>query len=245
MPEEPWSLTDYGCASPTTIGFVMDTQLNWLVPSEPVTITASDGDSTYNSCIVDPIKAGWFVCTGPRPTTPGILIACVQRQGEPLPICDTVQDWPTIVAGIPSCNTPDEPWSLTDYGCASPTTIGFAMDTQLDWLPYEPVTITASDGDSTYSSCIVDPIKAGWFACTGPRPTTPGTLIACVQRQGEPLPICDTVQDWPAIVGQIPACDEPGPKTPACSTYPGQAACEKAGCKWAHDAAGASSCVKP
>lgn len=214
----------------------IDTGLEWLTPDVDITYTASDGETTY-SCFTS--RTGVIYCNGIPSDSPGPLEICMQRPTDPAPVCQTISDYPSWIAGI-SC----EPnWQLGSSGCRSEEEIFFTIDTGFTWLTSdEGVNYSASDGDTTYACTVAS--TPGRVYCFGHRPDNPGALEFCLQREGDSQPLCQVFTDYPQYIWGYtcvaptptdrPGQHSPPPNTgPSCSSITSISACQNnSACTW-------------
>jgi hypothetical protein len=213
------------------IYIAVDTGLQSLTPDQEVTYSASDGQTSY-SCYTS--RTGVIYCTGIPGDSPGPLEICMQKPAEPEPVCTTISDFPSWIAGI-SCQ-PD--WNLNHPGCHSEEEIFFTLDTGFTWLTSnEGVTFAATDGDTTYTCSVAT--APGRVYCYGPRPDNPGALEFCIQREGDSKPLCQVFTGYPQVVWDfscIPPTptDRPGQNAPGtCASITSPAACQaNTSCTW-------------
>jgi hypothetical protein len=208
-----------------------DTGLEWVTTDAGITYTASDGETSY-SCYTS--RTGVIQCDGIPGDSPGPLEVCMQKPGEPTPVCFTIADYPSWIAGI----TCDPDWELNHPGCHSEEEIFFTLDTGFTWLTSnEGVTLSATDGDTTYACTVAtDP---GRVYCYGPHPDNPGALEFCLQRKGDSKPLCQTYTDYPQSVWSLSCIpptptDRPGQNAPgSCASLTTIPACQSnSACTW-------------
>ncbi len=206
-------------------------------------LTSAEVDDTALSCYGAP-EPGWYMCSGlpGAPGDPGTLSFC---------LADSTCFDESI--STPDCGIAhwDDDWRLISVACTdNRSEISFMIDTFLGWLtPAASFTHTASDGEVTYS-CSVHPTVAGRVYCEGPRPEIPGNLEYCIQREGTPLPVCQTFDIFPGWVAET-ICEQPVPQIPVtevpvteepapvdmCSVYTTYGSCvaHKDQCRWVTD----------